>query len=50
MGKVFNIGLFGPNKSGKTLLAEAMLYKTGMIDKFGGVNGTATQWTMTKKR
>lgn len=42
MGKVFNIGLFGPNKSGKTLLAEAMLYKTGMIDKFGGVNGTAT--------
>lgn len=42
MGKVYNLGIFGSNKAGKTLLVEAMLYRTGMIEKFGGVNGTAT--------
>lgn len=42
MGKVFNIGLFGTNRAGKTLLAEGMLYKTGMIEKLGGVDGSPT--------
>ncbi|MCM8777672.1 MAG: elongation factor G [Candidatus Omnitrophica bacterium] len=39
MLKVYNLGIFGPNKVGKTLFVEALLYKTGMIEKFGGVNG-----------
>ncbi|MCX8081905.1 MAG: elongation factor G [bacterium] len=49
MGKVYNIGIFGPNKSGKTLLVEAMLYSTGMIEKFGGVNGTSTTMDYDKE-
>ncbi len=43
MGKVFNIGIFGGNKTGKTLLAEVMLYKAGMIDRIGSISeGTTT--------
>ncbi len=38
MGKVWTIGLFGSTKSGKTILGEAMLYKTGMITRMGDIN------------
>ncbi|MFN4227419.1 MAG: elongation factor G [Candidatus Ratteibacteria bacterium] len=38
MGKVWNIGLFGSTKSGKTILGESMLYKTGMITRMGDIN------------
>ncbi|HOL21832.1 MAG TPA: elongation factor G [bacterium] len=48
MGKVFNIGVFGPNKAGKTLLVESMLYKTGMIEKMGG-NGSPTTMDFDKE-
>ena len=49
MGKVFNIGIFGPNKAGKTLLVEAMLHKTGMIEKMGGIDGTPTTMDYDKE-
>jgi len=43
MGGIFNIGIFGGNKTGKTSLAEAMLYKTGMVDRMGSISeGTTT--------
>ncbi|HOK56133.1 MAG TPA: elongation factor G [bacterium] len=38
MGKVVTIGLFGSTKSGKTILGEAILYKTGMITRMGDIN------------
>ena len=38
MGKVYNVGIFGNNKSGKTILVEALLYKSGMIDRMGDIN------------
>ncbi|MCM8785285.1 MAG: elongation factor G [Candidatus Omnitrophica bacterium] len=38
MGKVWTIGLFGSTKSGKTILGESMLYKTGMITRMGDIN------------
>ncbi len=37
MGRIFNVGIFGGNKTGKTTLAEAMLYKSGMIDRMGSI-------------
>lgn len=37
MGRIFNVGIFGGNKTGKTTLAEAMLYKAGMIDRMGSI-------------
>lgn len=38
-----NVGLFGHQGSGKTSLAEALLYTTGAIDRLGRVDdGTAT--------
>ncbi|MCM8760327.1 MAG: elongation factor G [Candidatus Omnitrophica bacterium] len=49
MGKVYNIGIFGPNKAGKTLFVEALLYKTGMIDRFGGVNGAPSTMDYDKE-
>jgi elongation factor G len=38
MGKVVTIGLFGSTKSGKTILGEALLYKSGMITRMGDIN------------
>lgn len=32
-----NVGLFGHGSSGKTTIAEAMLYNTGVLDRFGKV-------------
>ncbi|MCM8830335.1 MAG: elongation factor G [Candidatus Omnitrophica bacterium] len=49
MGKVYNVGIFGPNKAGKTLFVEALLYKTGMIEKFGGVNGVPSTMDYDKE-
>src|SRR5436305_12956545 len=38
-----NVGLFGHQGSGKTTLAEAMLFTSGAIDRLGRVDdGTAT--------
>lgn len=38
-----NIGLIGHGGSGKTTIAEAMLYNTGVLDRFGKVDdGTTT--------
>jgi len=37
MSKIYNMGLFGNNHVGKTILAETLLYKTGMIDKMGDI-------------
>ncbi len=38
-----NVGLFGHGGSGKTTLAEAMLFNTGVLDRFGKVeDGNAT--------
>ncbi len=38
MAKVWCVGLFGSTKSGKTILGEAMLYKSGMITRMGDIN------------
>jgi elongation factor G len=38
MSRIFNVGIFGGNKTGKTLLAEAMLYKAGMVDRMGSIS------------
>lgn len=38
MGKILTVGLFGSTKSGKTVLGESMLYKTGMITRMGEIN------------
>ncbi|MGC8976427.1 MAG: elongation factor G [Candidatus Ratteibacteria bacterium] len=38
MERVFTVGLFGGTKSGKTILAEAILFKTGMITRMGDIN------------
>lgn len=38
MGKVYNIGIFGESKSGKTTLGEALLFTAGAIDRMGNVN------------
>jgi elongation factor G len=38
MGKVWCIGLFGSTKSGKTILGESLLYKSGMITRMGDIN------------
>ncbi|MCK9266019.1 elongation factor G [bacterium] len=38
MSKIYNVGLFGNNHVGKTLLAETILYKTGMIDRIGEIS------------
>ncbi len=38
MGSIFNFGLFGHSRSGKTILAEAMLFKAGAIDRMGDIN------------
>jgi len=38
MGKVWSIGLFGSTKSGKTILGESLLYKSGMITRMGDIN------------
>ncbi len=37
MGKIYNIGFFGNNHVGKTMLAETMFYKSGMIDRIGDI-------------
>lgn len=43
MARIVNVGILGGNKTGKTLLAEAMLYKAGMIDRMGSIaDGTTT--------
>jgi len=43
MGNIINIGLFGHNKSGKTVLAEALLFQAKAIDRMGDINaGTTT--------
>ncbi|MGC8668319.1 MAG: elongation factor G [Chthonomonadales bacterium] len=43
IGAIRNIGLFGHQGSGKTSLAEAMLYTCGAIDRMGRTDdGTAT--------
>jgi len=38
MGAIYNFGLFGHSRSGKTILAEAMLFKAGAIDRMGDIN------------
>lgn len=38
MGRVYNVGLFGNNRVGKTILAETLLYKTGMTDRVGEIS------------
>ncbi len=38
MKKIFTVGLFGATKSGKTILGESILFKTGMISKMGDIN------------
>lgn len=38
MGSIYNLGIFGGNKTGKTMLSEAMLYSTGMLDRMGAVS------------
>ncbi len=35
---VFNIGIFGHSKSGKTILGESILFKAGAIDRMGNIN------------
>lgn len=41
--KLRNVCLMGHGGAGKTMLAEAMLYNTGVLDRFGKVNdGTTT--------
>ncbi|MCM8772070.1 MAG: elongation factor G [Candidatus Omnitrophica bacterium] len=38
MGKIFTVGIFGSSKSGKTILGESILFKTGMISRMGDIN------------
>ncbi|MCM8821972.1 MAG: elongation factor G [Candidatus Omnitrophica bacterium] len=38
MGSIYNFGIFGHSRSGKTILAESMLFKTGAIDRMGDIN------------
>ncbi|HPP07816.1 MAG TPA: elongation factor G [bacterium] len=38
VASVYNFGLFGHNRSGKTILAEAILFKAGVIDRMGDIN------------
>ncbi|MGB9641583.1 MAG: elongation factor G [Candidatus Ratteibacteria bacterium] len=38
MASVYNFGLFGHSRSGKTILAEAILFKAGVIDRMGDIN------------
>ncbi|MCM8763912.1 MAG: elongation factor G [Candidatus Omnitrophica bacterium] len=38
MSSIYNFGIFGHNRSGKTILAEAMLFKAGAIDRMGDIN------------
>lgn len=38
MDKVFTVGIFGGTKSGKTIIGESILFKTGMITRMGDVN------------
>ncbi len=38
MGKIYNIGLFGESKSGKTTLGESLLLQAGAIDRMGTTN------------
>ena len=40
--KIRNIALIGNGGSGKTSIAEAMLYEGGVIDRKGTVNGKNT--------
>lgn len=41
-GKIFNVALVGHASSGKTSLAEAMLYASGVIDRLGKVTDSNT--------
>ncbi|MCL5409044.1 MAG: GTP-binding protein, partial [Candidatus Omnitrophica bacterium] len=34
----FNMGIFGHSKSGKTILSEAILFKSGATDRMGNIN------------
>ena len=38
MGNIFNLGLFGHNKSGKTILGESMLFKSGAVTRLGQIS------------
>jgi len=38
VASVYNVGLFGHSRSGKTILAEAVLFKAGAIDRMGDIN------------
>ncbi len=38
MVSIYSFGLFGHNRSGKTILAEAILFKAGAIDRMGDIN------------
>lgn len=38
MGKIYNIGIFGESKSGKTILSESLLFTAGVIDRMGSIN------------
>lgn len=38
MSSIYNFGIFGHSKSGKTILAEAILFKAGAIDRMGDIN------------
>ncbi len=43
MAKILSLGLFGHNKSGKTILGEALLFKAKAVERFGDINsGTTT--------
>jgi elongation factor G len=42
MGNIFNAGIFGNNKSGKTVLGEAVLFKTGMTNRMGTITDGTT--------
>ncbi|MCM8769482.1 MAG: elongation factor G [Candidatus Omnitrophica bacterium] len=43
MGDIFNVGFFGHNKSGKTVLGESILFKAKAIERMGDINaGTTT--------
>ena len=38
MSKIYNLGLFGNNHVGKTMLAETILHSTGMVDRVGEIS------------
>ncbi|HPP66795.1 MAG TPA: GTP-binding protein, partial [bacterium] len=38
MASIYNFGLFGHSRSGKTILSEAILFKAGAIDRMGDIN------------